>query len=875
MAQGVVQQGFHEMELFEREKSLAVLEEALEAVRAGEGRLALISGEAGIGKTTLVEHFTARLAEPVSVYWGACDALFTPRPLGPFSDIAFQMRSGLLEMIQTSRDWFQVATAFLDHLSEPDSPVVIVVEDIHWADEATFDMLKFLGRRIQRRRVLLILTFRDDESNSRHLLYRLTADLPRRITVRIALSALSETAVAQMAQHAQRHPERLFEVTGGNPFFVREMLESEAEGVPASVRDLVLARVSRLSPAARDLAELVALVPGGAETWIFEQGLPALTTALDECMGLGVLRANGEVLAFRHELARQAVENSLSPGHARHLHTQILQALLKRDPEAVSLARVVHHAVQAGDGAVILRCAPEAARQASRLGAHREAAAHYQVALNYVSPLAEETRAELLEGWSFECYLTGKIDSALEARQQAAAAWKSLQRPLHEGDSLRWLSRLAWFAGQREAAKQYAQAAVEILEKLPSGPELAMAYSNLSQLHMLSEENVQARIWGERAIDLAKQLEATEILVHALINVGSAEILAGEEAGWDHLARGLEMARHEELHDHVARAYANLSSVAVQFRRYEQAFGWLEQGLAYMRERDLDSYGVYLLGWLARLYFETGRWQEAEKEAREAIRLNQGASVIPIPSLIVLGHLKVRRGDTDAGEWLEQARGLALPTGEVQRIGPLAAACAEAAWWSGDIAGVSEEALRGYELAQQGQNPWTLGQLAYWLWRAGRVDVPLDRLADPYRWMIQGEWRAAANAWARLNCPFEQALALSEGDAPAKIEALAIFERLGAQPAVKMLKARLRHEGVKGIPRGPHPATRRNAAGLTSREMEVLALLAEGMSNAGIASHLSISKKTVDHHVSALLGKLAAATRSEALAKARRQGLLS
>jgi DNA-binding CsgD family transcriptional regulator len=484
-------------------------------------------------------------------------------------------------------------------------------------------------------------------------------------------------------------------------------------------------------------------------------------------------------------------------------------------------------------------------------------------------------RAELLEGWSFECYLTGKIDNALQARQQAAAIWKSLQRPNEEGDSLRWLSRLAWFAGQKKNAELYAQASVDILEKLPAGLELAMAYSNLSQLYMLSEDIAQARRWGERAIALAKQLGATEILVHALINVGSAEALAGEEAGWDHLVQGLQMAKQGELHDHVARAYANLSSTAVQFRRYERARLWLEQGLMYMQERDLDSYRVYLLGWLARLHFEMGRWSEAEQEAADAIRLNQGESVIPIPSLIVLGHLKARRGDADTGEWLDRARGLALPTGEAQRIGPLAAACAEAAWWRGDKAQVSTEALLGYELALQAQNPWALGQLAYWLWRAGKAEIPLGRVANPYRWMIQGDWRAAAQAWARLNCPFEQALALADGDAAGQIEALAIFDRLGAQPAAKTLRARLQNERVKGIPRGPRPVTRQNPAGLTSREMEVLALLAEGLSNAAIASHLSISKKTVDHHVSALLGKLAAATRSEALAIARRQGLLS
>jgi len=861
------------MELFEREIPLQALEEALEAVRKGEGRIALISGEAGIGKTTLVEHFTTRLTQPVLVYWGACDALSTPRPLGPFSDIAYQMKSGLLDMLRTSPDWFRVANAFLAELSERDSPVIVVVEDIHWADEATIDMLKFLGRRIQHNRILLILTFRDDELSSRHLLWRLTGDLPPRITIRIALTALSENAVTQMAQNAERTPEGLFAMTGGNPFFVREMLESETEGVPGSVRDLVLARISRLSVDALELAELVALSPGGIELWILEQGFPNPTEALDECVEQGVLRWNGELLTYRHELARQAMENSLSPGHARFLHSQILHALMKRGAETVSLARLVHHAVLGGNIEVILLWAPQAARQASRLGAHREAATHYQLVLSNVPSLTQEKRAELLEGLSFESYLTGEINTAIQARQEAVTIWKNLRRLKEEGDNLRWLSRLAWFAGQNKKAEEYAKGAVEILGKLPPGLELAMAYSNQSQLDMLSEDTRGARAWGEKAIDLATQLNATEVLVHALTNVGTAELMGGEEAGWDHLVQALEMAKGEELHDHVGRAYANLSSLAVQERRYDQAKDWLNQGLVYMGEHDLDSYRVYLMGWLARLYFETGHWKETEKEATDALRLHRGESVIPIPALIVLGHLKARQGDIEAKEWLDQARSLALPTAELQRIGPLAAACAEAAWWHGDIDQVYKEALPGYELALQRQNAWILGQLAYWLWRTGRTNLPKERLADPYRMMIQGEWREAADAWIRLKCPFEQALALSEGDTPAQIEALAIFEQLGAQPAARALREKMRLEGVKGLPRGPRAGTKANPEGLTSREMEVLALLVEGLSNAEIARRLSISLKTVDHHISTILAKLNVHSRLEAVAAARQKNI--
>jgi ATP/maltotriose-dependent transcriptional regulator MalT len=479
-----------------------------------------------------------------------------------------------------------------------------------------------------------------------------------------------------------------------------------------------------------------------------------------------------------------------------------------------------------------------------------------------------------LEGRSFECYLTGEIGTAFQTRQQAAAIWKSLQRSEKEGDNLRWLSRLAWFSGKRKEAERYAQEAVEILEKLPPGPELAMVYSNKSQLHVLSEEIEPARDWGERAIQLASRLDASEILVHALTNVGTAEIMAGEETGWERITQALGIARQKELHDDVGRAYANLASLAIQRRQYGRAAAWLDEGLPYMEEHDLDSYRVYLLGWRARLYLETGRWPLAEADATRALGLQTGASVIPIPAMIALGHLKVRRGDADATAWLEKASSLSLPTGELQRIGPLAAARAEAAWWSGEPDQVEAVTLPGYKLALQHPDPWILGQLAYWLWRSGRMEISLERLAHPYQLMIQGEWQAAAQVWKHLGCPFELALALSEGDPASQIEALSIFEQLGARPAAEMLKNLLRQQGIKGIPRGPRPATRRNLAGLTNREVEVLTLVAEGLSNAGIADRLSISKKTVDHHMSALLRKLDADTRSQALAIAHRQGLL-
>jgi DNA-binding CsgD family transcriptional regulator len=234
----------------------------------------------------------------------------------------------------------------------------------------------------------------------------------------------------------------------------------------------------------------------------------------------------------------------------------------------------------------------------------------------------------------------------------------------------------------------------------------------------------------------------------------------------------------------------------------------------------------------------------------------------------------MRQGDPEAVQWLDRARDMALPTGEIQRIGPVAVARAEAAWWENDRGRVLAEITPAYELARHARDAWQLGQVLLWLGRAGGEVLHSGDLPLCYQAMLEGDWRTAAAEWERLGCPYERALALAEGDPEAQVQALAIFEQLGARPAMRALREKMRLEGVKGLPRGPRPGTRANPLGLTAREMQVLALLVEGHSNAEIARRLSISLKTVDHHVSTVLSKLDVHSRLEAAAAARQKNIL-
>jgi predicted ATPase len=256
------------MELLEREPHLAMLEAAFKEARAGHGRVALVCGEAGIGKTALVRRFSSGVGPPTRLLWGACDTLFTPQPLGPLYDIAPQMGPVLVSQLDEGRDWLTIARSLLADLAR--MTTVLVFEDIHWADEATLDLLKYLGRRLDILPTLLILTYRDDALAPEHPLRRVLDNLGTTLVHRIELTGLSETGVRTLAQGTAVDPALLHRQTNGNPFFVTEVLASGCV-VPTTVRDAVLARAARLSPAGRSVLEAAAIIGTRVEPWLIMQ----------------------------------------------------------------------------------------------------------------------------------------------------------------------------------------------------------------------------------------------------------------------------------------------------------------------------------------------------------------------------------------------------------------------------------------------------------------------------------------------------------------------------------------------------------------------------------------------------------------------------
>ena len=853
------------VELLEREQCFADLTDWLTGSVEHGGCVALVHGEAGIGKTALLQEFARQQRVAPRVLWGACDALFTPRPLAPLHDIARQSQGKLLAAVnaETSRD--AIFSAALDEI-ERGQPALVVFEDCHWADEATFDLLKFLGRRMQRTRSMLVMTYRTDEVGSRHPCRFVIGDLPCAIVRRLPLRPLSELAVAKLAKQAGRSSHGLYSTTGGNPFFVTEVLATSSDSIPSNARDVVLARLAKLPPQARAIAELVSIVPGKTEAWLLEQAGVYDEAGMESCLSIGMVRDDAGSLAFRHDLARRALEDSLSQAHQQGLHARVLAILEARS--GIAPARLAHHADGARNAVEVLRFAPAAAAHAAAVGAHREAVSHYQAALRYADNLPPSQRAQLLERLSYECYLIDQVPRSIDARRAALEVWRAQGSRLQEGDALRWLSRLSWIEGRRAEADQYAASAVAALESLPPGPELAMAYSNRAQLDMLAADADSAVQWAQRTLQLAEPAGYDEICCHALNNLGTARLIAGVEAGWDDLNRSLTLALAQGFQEHAARAYTNLVAMAIQRKQYSAGARYLSEGLTYCERHDLDSWRFYMLGWRGRARFEQGDWLGAAEDAQAVVSEAGSAPIARIPALTILAHLRIRRGDPDIATPLNEARELAARTHEMQRLSGVAVAGADAAWIAGDRQLITQEVQPVYELAHARRDLWMKGELALWMWRAGVfTEAPAD-IAEPYALEIAGDWQGAARAWQAIGCPYEQANALASGGEREQLEALTILEKLGATAAASALRRRMREQGMRRIPRGTRTSTRTHSHGLTKREAEIFELLAQGLRNSAIAKRLFVTTKTVDHHVSAIFTKLGVSSRAEAIAMA-------
>jgi DNA-binding CsgD family transcriptional regulator/tetratricopeptide (TPR) repeat protein len=849
--------------LLERAAELTVLADRLHVVeRTSRGQVLLVRGEAGVGKTTLVRRFCQEHAKSARVLWGACDPLFTPSPLGPLRAVAEGAGDELEAVVERGALPYEVVAALARELQRR-NPTVFVLEDVHWADEATLDVLRLLARRVETVPALVVASYRDDELDRAHPLRIMLGELATSRTVgRLKLDRLSPDAVARLAEPHGVDAGELYRKTAGNPFFVVEALATGARGIPDTVREAVLARAARLSPAGGSLLEAVAVVPPQAELWLLEALAGDATERLDECLTSGMLVAAPAGVSFRHELARLAVEESVPPHRKLALHRGALAALADPPGGAPDLARLAHHAEAAGDVDAVLRYAPAAAARAASLGSYREAAAQCQRALRFGDRLPADARAGLLERRSYACYLTDQHDAAVESIQGALECRRQLGQRLEEGESLRWLSQILWCPGRTAESERAARAAVTLLETLPPGRQLAMAYANLGQTCSAAARAEEAVHWAGQALELAGRIGDTEIAAHALTTIGTCQFARD---GGRKLEQSLELALRAGVAEQVARAYIVLVGTAVGSREYGLATPHFQAAIDFCSEQGLERDRLYLLAYRARLELDRGRWREATELATAVLRVPRTSITPRIHALVVLGLVRARRGDPGQWEPLREAWALAEPTWELPRLAPIAAARAEAAWLEGDSGTVAEATERVLPLALEHEWRLLAGELVDWRRRAGLGGAVPDGIANRYALQLAGDWERAAGRWRETGCPYEAALALADADEEEPLRrSLEELLRLGARPAAALVTRRLRQLGVRRLPRRPRRATAANPAGLTARELDVLSLLGGDLRNADIAARLHISEKTVDHHVSAILAKLGVRSRREA-----------
>ena len=858
--------------LLERESLLGSLHDHLTAASQGSGSLLLVAGEAGAGKTSLVRGFVESLSASTLVIQGACDPLTTPRPLSPLYDFAADPNSGLDGLVHKDKPAIEMFSEVLDRLRNTVRPIVMVIEDLHWADEGTLDFLKFIGRRIAESRGVLVCTYRDDEVGTDHSLRPVLGQLILlQSTHRLVVPALSLAAITHLAQDRPFDPADLLSLTDGNAFFVTEILASE-ESLPASVQEAVVARVSRLDEPSRRVVEAVSVAPRSLEIGDAATLAGASLDDVDTALAAGVLIDDGRDLRFRHELARSAVEEALPPARRFGLHMSMLQLL--EEERSLDYARLAHHAIKAGEAELVIGYAPRAGREAAGSGSHMEAAAFFEAALQHADLVAEDEAARLRVELANELGIVDRRTDALHQIDLAVDFYRRSQDEEALASTLVPPLNARWRLEDAKRFRDGLQEALTILEAKDPSKDLARAYLVSAYQHMLARRGVDASRDVAKARDTADSVGDTGLAWMIQMLEGTISVVVGDnQSGVRVLSDTVERARLAGNIDDEILGLMMLGSGGGEVRRYDVAIPALEKAVDHGLAADQDYLVAYTRSWLARIAFELARWDDAVDYASlvdRATAYRKGIAILT--GLSTLGRVRTRRGDPGASALLDEMVALSH-SHELQHGWNAICGRAELYWLRGEAEKGLDLLRPAYEEALNTDSQWARGEIGFWMWRVGAIDGPPEGAAEPFALQMAGDWSAAAQAWRDIGCPYEEAIALADGPEVAKLEALDTLDRLDARPMADRVRHQLRDLGVESIPRGPTKETLSNPAGLTSRQLEVLRLIAGGSNNEQISDELYISKKTVEHHVSAIYSKLGVSSRLEAMRTAAEVGV--
>lgn len=864
------------MRLLERDRQLGDLHRALERARQGRGTTVLVSGEAGIGKTWLIRAFTAQIAGETRVFLGTCEDLLTARPLGPFRDMAGVVGMGLTGLGSDDRDGF--IDALLERMRFSHQPAVVIVEDAHWADDASLDIIRYLARRIEQLPAMLVVSYRDEELNPGHPLRGIIGVLAGSACLHLELEGLSDTVVTQLAESVGLEPGPVVAAVGGNPFFLTEVLAAPGKAIPPSVRHAVLARFASLPVPCRSVLQQLSVVPAEVEGWLVAALLddPSL---LEPAERRGMVVVEQGRLRFRHELARRVIERSLTPLERMACHSRVLAVLVEADAEP---SRLAHHAMGAGDGPAVARHAAHSARQAARAEAHREVVAFARMALQHDPQLDPLEAAELHSLAATALYAVNRFGEAAEHADRAVAIWESSSSaPAQLGQALLISARMATLMADPASARAKALRALAVLEPLGPSGSLALCYSTLGSQDAVRAGFEAAETWTTRAVELARRVGRTEVAAHALGYRGVSRVSLGDAAGFADLREAVKLAAELDHGDYLTVATHNLAVMLIRSGRALEATPYLALGERAAREHGLDHALYRIEAQQCHVLLLRGAWDEAERRLDSLVSRADDPGANLVNPLAFLGRIRVRRGDPQADDLIDRAWTLACATGEDQKLAVAGGARIERAWLRGDVGAVRAIGAELLPTATRASHALLRGEVLRYLRRVGERVEPFPGCPEPLAAGIRGDWRTAAALWQAAGNPYEEALELTESVPPTEsavgreaLEGLEILDRLGAAATARLVRRRLQRLGVPGVPRGPSATTRANPGRLTARQLDVLALLADGLTNAEIATRFYVSRRTVDNHVAAVLARLGVDSRGAAVATATSLGLL-
>lgn len=855
-------------ELLERDHELALFRHAFEAAASGTGTGIAVSGESGAGKSALVAS-ALQAADGLRVLRGQCEPLRTPRPLGPLRDLGL---AGLEEMVRSDARLSDIGEHVYAALGT--APTAVVVEDLHWVDEASAEVLRFLARRVEAAPMVMVLTYRDEEIGLRHPARGLLGDvagLDGLTTVQLA--PLSPEAVAAAVAGTGLDPARVHAVTGGNAFFVSQVAKEPDRPLPSSVRDAVLARVADVDLADLDVLQLIACAPDRLDDRVLplvEIDLPTLRRLNETAL----LARDDHGLVFRHELARLAVESTIPPGGAIGLHRRLIDAL--EQLEITDPAVLTHHAVAARDPQRATTYAQAAAAEATATASNAEAAAFLEIALEHLPGTAPPVeRAGLLLQLSLQQYLTSRISEAIASARASIPLAERAGVPALVAEAYSVMAVLEYHSARRRYVDQYAARALEIAELAGDPGTSVRTQANAAFLAMIGSDLEAAVAGAERTAALAAEAGMAEYVTAGRMFREMVDSICGDQ---DARARVLELgatARDRGWDELASRAYDVTAFVDVEQGNLRGLQAVVDAGLAHAGARDLPVGRLWMLAARATLHLLQGRWNAAVEDASSVVT----GDLLPgcLHPHLVLAAVALRRGESEAvAPNLERMWATARGLEEPMRLLSAGTLLAEVMWMTGrEDPRVLDLAARFAELGGAPDTRWPAAQLALWL---RRLDLPFDvtgvDLPEPFVSSLEGRHAEAAAWWHRAGSSYHEALAWADSDDEEhRARAVGLLDRLGAVAVADKLRRGMREDGLAQVPQRPQTSTRANPFGLTNRQLDVARLVARGHSNADIAAQLFISLKTTEVHVSAVLAKLGVTSRRAVVTQAEELGL--